>query len=61
MSESDSGVRAVLENAPRLEKAYGRFLGAVLTRRALSAIKPRRSIKAVFLSILSAAAGLWWR
>lgn len=56
---SDVGV--VLQNAPRLEKAYGKLLGALLTWKALSAIKPRNILAGLLISIFSAAAGAYWQ
>lgn len=58
--EARSDVGVILDRAPKLEKAYGRWLGAILTWKALSAIKPRSILTGVLISIFSAAAAAFW-
>ena len=59
--EGRSEVGVVLQNAPQLRKAYGPILGAILTWKALSGIRPRSILVSVLISIFSAAAGAYWR
>lgn len=61
MEDGRSDVGVILQNAPNLRKAYGPVLGAILTWKALSAIKPRSILMGVLISIFSAAAGVYWR
>jgi hypothetical protein len=55
-----SEVGVVLENAPKLQKAYGKLLGALLTWKALSAVKPRNILTTLVVSIVSVAAAVFW-
>lgn len=57
----DSEVGAVLDRAPKLEKSYGKLMGAVLTWKALSSLRPRNLLVSLFLSICFAAAGAYWQ
>lgn len=58
--ETRSEVGVILDRAPKLEKAFGKWLGAILTWKALSAIRPRSILTAFAISIISAAAAVFW-
>lgn len=60
LESRSSDVSVVLGNAPQLRGAYGKILGAILTWKALSAVKPRSIFTAIAIAILSAVAGHCW-
>ena len=59
--EAKAEIEKVLEAAPTLKRSFGKVIGGLLMWKALSVLRPRRTIQAIILSICSAVAAVSWR